>query len=80
MRNSRHERAKLAVYKPYERMRKRWQSLVDATGALTDSQLLDDEAAMNAQQKRVERREICDVCKKGGPRFKRRRSPKTGLC
>jgi hypothetical protein len=48
----------------YERLRKRWQSLVDGTTAPSDSQPLDEDAAMSAQQKVVEHRERCEVCRK----------------
>jgi hypothetical protein len=59
----RHRRTKLAVCRPYERLRKRWQNLVDGTTTQSDSQPLDEGAAQSAQQKMVEHRESCEVCR-----------------
>jgi len=64
MRHRLHDHTKLTVCKPYERLRKRWRSLVDGTNAQSDSQPLDEDAAMSAQQKMVEHRASCEVCKK----------------
>jgi len=63
LRHRRHDRTKFTVCKPYERLRKRWQSLVDGTTGLSDSQRLDEDTAMSAQQKMVEHRESCEVCR-----------------
>ena len=57
------DREKLKVCKPYERLRKRWQSLVVGKKARSDSQPLDEEAAATARQKMLEHRENCEVCK-----------------
>jgi hypothetical protein len=43
---------------------RRWQDLVDGTNVQSDSLPLDEDAAMSAQQKMVEHRESCEVCKK----------------
>jgi len=58
------DRTKLAVCRPYERLRKKWQSFVDGNDSPTDGQSLDEEAAKAAQQKMIEHRESCEVCKK----------------
>jgi hypothetical protein len=63
MRRRRHHHTKLAVCKPYDRLRKRWQSLVDETTVQSDSKPLDEDTAMSAQQKMLEHRASCDVCK-----------------
>ena len=62
MRRHRIDREKLKVCRAYERLRKRWQSLVDGTSA-TAAQPLDEDAAVSAQQKMLEHRAGCDVCK-----------------
>jgi hypothetical protein len=80
MRHTRTSRTKLAVCKSYERLRKRWQSLVDGTKAQSDSQPLDADAAAIAQQKMVEHRESCEACKKEDLALKEGRGPGTGLC
>jgi hypothetical protein len=65
MRRRRHDQTKLTICKSYDRLRKRWQSFVDGgTTAPSDSQPLDENGAMSAQQKMVEHRESCEVCKK----------------
>jgi hypothetical protein len=64
LRHRRPDHSKFAVCKPYDRLRKGWQSLVDGTTAPSDSQRLDEEAALGAQQKMVEHRERCEVCTK----------------
>jgi hypothetical protein len=64
MRRRRHDHTKLTVCRPYERLRKRWHYLVDGTTAPSDSKPLDEDAAMSAQQKMVEHRESCEVCRK----------------
>ena len=38
-------------------------TLVDGTSGSSDGQPLDEDAAMSAQQKMVEHRASCDVCK-----------------
>ena len=62
MRRHRVEHEKLKVCRTYERLRKRWQSLVNGTSA-SGAQPLDEDAAVSAQQKMVEHRAGCDVCK-----------------
>lgn len=64
MRRHRVDREKLKVCKSYERLRKRWQSLVVGTKAQSDSQPLNEEAAATARQKMLEHRENCEACKK----------------
>jgi hypothetical protein len=64
MRGRRHYHVKLTVCRPYDRLRKRWHYLVDGTTAPSDSQPLDQAAAMSAQQKMVEHRESCEVCRR----------------
>ena len=64
MRRRRHDHTILTVCRPYERLRKRWHYLVDGTTAPSDNQPLDEDAAMSAQQKMVEHRESCEVCRK----------------
>jgi len=64
MRHKRTSRTKLAVCKSYERLRKRWESLVDGKSASSAAQPLDQDAAATAQQKMVEHRKNCEDCKK----------------
>ena len=64
MRRRRHDHTILTVCRPYERLRKRWHYLVDGTTAPSDNQPLDEDAAMSDQQKMVEHRESCEVCRK----------------
>ena len=64
MRLHRADRTKLKVCRAYERLKRRWQSLVGGTSASSDGQPLDEDAAMSAQQKMVEHRESCEVCRK----------------
>ena len=64
LRHRRPDHSEFAVCKPYERLRNRWQSLVDGTTAPSDSHRLDEEAALGALQKMVEHRESCQVCTK----------------
>jgi hypothetical protein len=63
MRRRRHDHTKLTVCRPYDRLRKRCHYLVDGTTAQSDSQPLDEGAALSARQKMVEHREHCEVCK-----------------
>lgn len=63
MRRHRADHAKLKVCKSYERLRKRWQELVDGSSASSDAQPLDEAEAMRAQQKMVEHRANCELCK-----------------
>ena len=63
MRRHRANHEKLKVCKEYERLRKGWQHLVDGTSASSDAQSLDENAAISAQQKVLEHRASCDVCK-----------------
>jgi hypothetical protein len=63
MRHRRTSRTRLAVCKSYERLRQRWQSFVDGAKVQSDSQPLDEDAAMNAQQQMVEHRQSCEDCK-----------------
>ena len=62
MRHHRADRTKLKVCKSYDRLQKRWQDLVDGTRA-SGSPPLDEDAAISAQQKMLEHRAGCDVCK-----------------
>jgi hypothetical protein len=64
MRHHRADQTKLKVCRAYDRLKRRWQSFVDGTTAPSDSRSLDENAAMNAQQKMVEHRESCEVCRK----------------
>jgi transposase len=64
MRPKRQVHTKLEVCRAYKRLKRRWQSLVDGTAAPSDSQPLDENAAMSARQKMVEHRENCEVCRK----------------
>jgi hypothetical protein len=65
MRHHRADHTKLKVCRAYERLKRRWQSFVDGTtSAPSDSQPLDSNAAMSAQQKMVEHRESCEICRK----------------
>ena len=64
MRRHRADQTKLKVCRMYERLKRRWQSLVDGASASSDAQPLDEDAAMSAQQKMVEHRESCEACKK----------------
>jgi hypothetical protein len=64
MRHHRADHTKLKVCRAYERLKRRWQSFVDGTTAPSDTQPPDENAAMSAQQKMVEHRESCEVCKK----------------
>jgi hypothetical protein len=63
MRRHRVDHEKLKVCRAYERLRKRWQRLVDGTCASSDAQPLDEGAATSAQQRMLEHRASCDVCK-----------------
>ena len=63
MRRPRVDREKLKVCSAYERLRKRWQRLVDGTSASSNAQPLDENAATSAQQKMIDHRAVCDVCK-----------------
>ncbi len=63
MRRRRHDHTKIEVCKAYDRLRGKWQSSVDGTTAQSDSQPLEEDAAMSAQQKMVEHRESCEACK-----------------
>ncbi len=63
MRRHRADQTKLKICRTYERLKRRWQALVDGTIASSDAQPLDEEAAMSAQQKMVEHRENCEVCR-----------------
>lgn len=63
MRRHRVNQEKLKVCREYERLRKRWQRLVDGLSASSQTEPLDQNAATTAQQKMVEHRASCDVCK-----------------
>jgi hypothetical protein len=63
MRHHRTDHTKLKVCRAYERLKRKWQALVDGTTAPSDSQPLDKNAATSAQQKMVEHRENCEVCR-----------------
>jgi hypothetical protein len=63
MRRRRNDLTKFTVCKSYDRLRRKWQSLVDGTISPSESQPLDDYAATSAQQKMVEHRESCEACK-----------------
>ena len=80
MRRRRRDQTKLIVCKPYERLRKRWQSLVDGTTAPANSQPLDEDAAMSAQQKMAEHRESCEVCRKEDLALRDGKVLRPGLC
>lgn len=64
MRRHRVEHEKLKVCRAYERLRKRWQELVDGSSAATDAQPLDENAAASAQQKMAEHRASCELCQR----------------
>lgn len=63
MRPKRLNHTKLKVCRAYERLRRRWQSLVEGDTAGSDSQSHKD-ATMTAHQNMVEHRESCVMCKK----------------
>ena len=63
MRRHRVEHEKLKVCRSYERLRRRWQDLVDGTGASSAAQPLDEDAATSVQQKMLEHRASCELCK-----------------
>jgi hypothetical protein len=64
MRRHRVNQEKLKVCREYERLRKRWQRLVDGTIAPSETQPIDEDATAIAKQKMVEHRENCEACKK----------------
>ena len=47
----------------YDRLRRKWQSLVDATFAPSEGQPIHGDAATSAHQKMFEHRESCEACK-----------------
>ena len=51
------ERNRPVVCKTYERLRRRWQNLVDGSGAQSEQ-----ESAAVAQDKMMEHRKNCNVC------------------
>lgn len=62
MRHNRQDRTKVVVCRAYERLRKRWQNLVDGnTGGNSPSQI--EEATSVAHDKMVEHRSTCEECK-----------------
>ena len=63
MRPRRNGLTKFTVCKSYDRLRRRWQDLVDGTIAASEGQPLDEDAATSAQQKMVEHRDNCEACK-----------------
>ena len=63
MRHRRPDYTKLKVCRAYERLKRRWQSLVDGTTAQSDSQSHKD-ATMTSHQNMMEHRESCEVCSK----------------
>ena len=69
---------KLKVCREYERLRKRWQSLVDGTSA-SDAPPLDEDAAFSAQQKMLEHRAGCDVCKQEDLDLRNGQVPRPGF-
>jgi hypothetical protein len=64
MRRRRNDLTKFTVCKSYDRLRRKWQSLVDGTIAPSESQPLDEVAATSAQQKMVYHRDNCGACQK----------------
>ncbi len=64
MRRRRNDLTKFTVCKSYERLRRNWQSLVDGTMALSESQPLDKDVADIAHQRMIEHRENCEACKR----------------
>lgn len=63
MRTKRHDHAKLKVCRAYERLRRRWRSLVEGETAQLDRQSHED-ATTTAHEDMVEHREGCEVCKR----------------
>ena len=80
MRRRRNDLNKFAVCKPYDRLRRKWQSLVDGKIAPSERQALAKEAATSAQQKLVEHREGCVACKKEDLALKEGTIPTPGPC
>jgi hypothetical protein len=56
MRRRRHDHTKPEVCKSYDRLLRKWQSLVDGTIVPSESQPLNEDRAVSAQQKMVEHR------------------------
>lgn len=59
----RRRETRLKVCKAYERLRRRWQSLVDETTTQSDSQSHKD-AVMTSHQNMMQHREGCEACKR----------------
>jgi hypothetical protein len=63
MHRRRNDLTKFTVCKSYDRLRRKWQSLVDGKIAPSESQPLAEDAATSAKQELVEHRENCEACK-----------------
>jgi hypothetical protein len=64
MRRRRNDLTKFTVCKSYDRLRRKWQSLVDGTIAPSESQPLDEDAITSAKRKMLEHRNSCEACQK----------------